>query len=200
MVFVPAPQVAQAVVKHIYAGQEVNNVLAFGIAAVPNIVQLQTLASALQEAWVGAIMPLLSNQLTFSEVVVRDLTVADGTQVASAPAALVTGGVGGDGYPGSVALCMTHRTALIGRSRRGRTYFGGIPENTATVNTFQPFFLLAMKTAWDSVIADVEVSGWFFGILSRRTNKLPRPVGVFTAVTSSLFRDPRVDSQRGRLP
>jgi hypothetical protein len=110
------------------------------------------------------------------------------------------GGAGGDACPANVAYCMTHRTDRIGRSRRGRTYFAGVPESVTTGNYVTSTWSLAMTSAFNSVVADLTVSGWFFVIVSRFANKEPRGIGLSTIVTSSSFRDLRVDSQRGRLP
>jgi hypothetical protein len=200
MAFIPAPQVAQVVVKHLLEGEALNNVFAFALATPPLEANLNALAAAMQEAWSGSIMPQLSVDMTLVEVTARDLTTQDGVQVSSAPAATVVGGIGGDCLPASVAYCMTHRTALIGRSRRGRTYFGGIPESVCGGNNVTTTFSDDLQSAWFDVVTDVGVSGWQFGVLSRYTNKLPRTVAVWTPVTSSIFRDLRVDSQRGRLP
>ena len=200
MVFIPAPGVAQAVIVHTLGGQQVNNVLHWSIGASISAANMTTLANSINESWIGSIMPQLSNTITLNEVRVRDLGVADGVQVAVSPAALVAGGIGGDVLPNSVAYCLTHRTALIGRSRRGRTYISGIPENVSTGNNVSVAFRTAIVAGFNQVKADAGVGGWVFGVLSRYVNKVARPSGIFTAVTLTVARDLRLDSQRGRMP
>lgn len=200
MAFIPSPEVAQAVIKHTLSGEEVNNVLHFITSGAPTAANMGVLASALVESWTGSIMPELSTSLVFTEVTVRDLSFAEGIQVSATPAATVNGGIAGEAYPANVALCLTHRTALIGRSRRGRTFFGGLPEIAGVGNNALAPYVADLKAGWDAVVADVAVAGWVFGVLSTQANKAPRAQGVFTLVTSSIFRDLRFDSQRGRLP
>lgn len=200
MVFIPAPQVAQSVFRHTQAGQPIVNVLNWFRETPVTLQNLELLAFSLSEEWAGQIMPFLSASTTFNEVTCRDLTVADGVQVTSAPAATVVGGVGGDSLPANVALCMTHRTAFIGRSRRGRTYFGGLGESSCSGSFFNGTFASDLQDGFTAVVDDVSLLGWQLVIVSRFSNKVPRGIALSTVVTNSSFINLRADSQRGRLP
>lgn len=200
MAFIPVTQVAETVIKHTLNGLPVFNVLNWFRDSAISQADLDSLAAALVEAWTGAIVPFLSTALTFDEVSCRDLTTQDSLTSSGSPAAIVNGGAGGDSHPANVALCMTQRTNRIGRSRRGRTYFGGLPETATSGNFASPTFATNLKTGFDSVKADLFLNGWQLVVVSRFANKVPRLEGLSTIVTDSLFINLRVDSQRNRLP
>lgn len=200
MVFVRAPQSAQVVVGHLLDGQVVNNVLNFFSNSPPTQQTVTELAATMRIAWTTRILPLLSVQMTLTGVTARDMSTQEGFQFFSPSLAGTVGGAGGDPCPNNVALCMTHRTAQIGRSKRGRTFFGGIAKGS-TIGNYATASLVGGLTAnFALVLADAAAGGWLFVVVSKYFNKLPRPVAVTTIVTSSSFRDGRVDSQRGRLP
>lgn len=200
MAFIPVPLTTEVVFNHILDGEPVVNVLNFFANAETNAAAAQSLANVAAGSWTTNIMPLLTAQMEFVSCDVRYLGVADGAQATGNPIGIVTGGVGGDAYPANVALCMTHRTNLAGRSRRGRTYFGGIPESAGQLNSASASFQLNLAGAFANVLADIDALGYVLVVVSRFANGAPRAQGLSTAVTTSLFRDGRFDSMRGRLP
>lgn len=200
MVFVRAPQSAQVVVGHLLDGQVVNNVLNFFSNTPPTQQTITELAATIRIAWTTRVLPLLSVQMTLMGVTARDMSSQEGFQFFSPALAGTVGAAGGDPCPNNVALCMTHRTAQIGRSKRGRTFFGGIAKNSTIGNYATASLVGGLTTNFGLLVGDAAAAGWLFVVVSKYFNKLPRPVAVTTIVTSSSFRDGRVDSQRGRLP
>lgn len=200
MAFIPVPNVAQVTVLQTLFGQEVNNVLHFARAGGWDASNLESLAGLVLASWTVNVIPEQSADLVLDGVRARDLSTADGLQVEVAPAEAVTGGVGQPSLPGNVAFCVTHRTAFIGRSRRGRTYVAGIGEDQVTGNSLAAPVASDLVLAFNTLRATTNASGYFFCVVSRFTNGDPRPEGISTVVTGSFAVDLRVDSQRGRLP
>lgn len=111
--------------------------------------------------------------------------------------------------PLNVAFCVTLRTSLNTRNGRGRVYVSGISDTALTdtrVNKLDPAALGDFEATWDAVRGQIDSdTPYQLGVLSRYDGvdvdgkPIPRPAGVFTAVTSIDARDTRLDSMRSRL-
>lgn len=149
------------------------------------------IASIFQTAY-GDILAELSQDITFTEIEVTNLGgVATGQYILniSPPDA---GDVGVGSLPGSVALCVTLRTALAGRRFRGRKYFSGLPESKVTGNTVDATTAGNIRSAVGTLASNLQSNGTQMCVFST--------VGVtLVPVTSVTLTDLRVDSQRGRL-
>jgi hypothetical protein len=132
---------------------------------------------------------------------VRDIGVFPNRIVAATPLTQ-SGTTAGEALPANAALVTTWRTALAGRSFRGRTYLGpsqetmnngGIP-NGATVATIQ--------TAAGNLITAIDaVAGLSFGVFSLRRTLPPFSLTPFAAtqpITSAVVRS-KWNTQRRRL-
>src|SRR5512145_987200 len=199
MAFIPVPNAAQVVINQRLHGEEVVNVLHFARSGGFPLASLGALATLVSTNWVSEVLPNLSADLTLESVVARDLSVADGQQAVQAVSPAEAGGIGQAALPGNVAYVITHRTAFIGRSRRGRTYLAGLGEDDVTANTFLTVRADALATAFNTLRTELAGAGFFFCIVSRYTNGAPRATGITTAVDVSVARDYTVDTQRGRL-
>jgi len=151
----------------------------------------------------GGLAALLATTTSLVSVNLRDLRTANLAEFVGAGAA-VPGTGAGNPLPNEVALCITLRTALAGKSFRGRVYLGGfiVGENNASgqivaaLNTNAASFILGN-------VGDFAAQGLTMAILSR-----PRPAGpggvpaayagALTPVTTAVARDTLWDSQRRR--
>ena len=150
-----------------------------------------SIAGAFQTGY-GAIAAELSEDIEFNEIEVTNLGgLATGIYVLaiSPPQA---GGLGVGALPGSVAFCVSLRTALAGRRFRGRKYFSGLAESDVTGNELSPTRGAAIVAACND--------------LKDALNSLGNPLSVFSTVgvtlvdvTTCTATDYSVDSQRGRL-
>ena len=201
MGFVPVPNVVQTNVRYTYFGEQCENTLYWetGTATTPAIVG--GIAAVLLNQWGTVVMPLLSQDLTLREV------YAFGLDSASAPSATATpgggpiaGGVANPGLPGNVALCVSFRTALRGRSFRGRIYLPGITEGMVVGNLIAEATATRIVNAVNTVALEVEDSWAPHCVVSRYENNAPRTTGISTLVTSYGVSDLSVDSMRRRLP
>jgi len=139
----------------------------------------------------------LSTVITLVNVGLRDIRTANQAEFLDSGAA-VAGTSGGDLLPLQTCLCITLRTALAGKSFRGRTYLWGYMEGmndasgriTSTVQSVA--FMTALKAALVANALDL-------GVLSRPAPTLPIPrAGGITPVTSIVARDSVWDTQRRR--
>jgi len=108
------------------------------------------------------------------------------------------GTAAGDFLPPQTAMCITLRTALAGRSFRGRVYLPGYSElvnsatGTLTVSTASVAFVTAIQSA-------LVANSLNLGVLSRPAPlALPPRAGFITPVTSIVARDLVWDTQRRR--
>lgn len=202
MAFIPVPNVAQAQVFGRIDGQTTINDLYFATEAPPvTLGQLDALALALNDWFSASILTLLSASYSYEHVRVRDLTSQAGFVVERSDSA-GPGGAGGAFVPNNVAPCISFRTAIAGRSGRGRNYIPGVPQSVISGNTISPGFIADTTIAYQGLLAtgSFKPSGWTWVVVSRFTLNAPRPAGVANAVLSVLYTDTTVDSQRRRLP
>jgi hypothetical protein len=149
------------------------------------------------------LQPLLATTTSMVSVNLRDLRTPNAAEFVGTTAALVGTGAGNP-LPNEVALCVTLRTALAGRSYRGRVYLGGfiVGENSATGQIVTALNTAAANTVFGWAAA-MSTSAITMAILSR-----PRPAGplgvppayagALTPVISAVARDTLWDSQRRR--
>lgn len=152
-----------------------------------------------------ALMALLGTNISLLNVTLKDLNTANQPEFVANGAALPGTGVG-DTLPLSMAAVVTIRTALSGKSFRGRAYISGWTEaqndssgralaaaNTAAVN-----FVQAIQTVMNTV-------GFNLAVLSRNSagrtipeKIIPAKPGFSTAFTSLQARNTKWESQRRR--
>lgn len=170
-----------------------------------------TLATQVTNAYTSAALaPNLDAQTVLSSVGVRDIRTANQPELLGTFTPIPGTGTG-EGITSALACVVTLRTALAGRSFRGRVYISGLAgalteEQGATVDlparTACTAFLTAIRT---------NVAGAFTPAISLAVISRPRPAvigppaipawpGAVTAVVSEVVRSPIVGTQRRRLP
>lgn len=138
-----------------------------------------------------------SSANSFQRVEVYDMRTSSGPVVTSLPPAISFGGTGGP-LPLGVACVVTLRTALRGRSYRGRIYLAGFHEGAWDGTSFQ----VAVETAWDDWFTTMDAAargaGWTWGVRSGQLNGVKREQGIVTPVFKWVFRNRDSASQRRR--
>lgn len=150
-----------------------------------------TIASTFQ---VGAtdIMLSLSQDYQIGEVFVHNLAGGASGEFTLAIIPPQTGGIVQDSEPGCVAICISLRTAVSGRSTRGRKYFPGLGKGDVTGNLFSASRIGDMVTAVNTLIGTLDGAGTPMVIFSPTLN-------VITPVLTAAAVDGNVDAQRRRL-
>ena len=100
--------------------------------------------------------------------------------------------------PAQLAQVISWRTALAGRSYRGRTYIGPVVLGALSGSTFSTTVVTAAQAAADALVANSNGStDYQLVVLSRFSGGVERPNPIGTPITSALVGN-RVETQRRR--
>lgn len=199
MPFQPAENVVQCELRYTWQGQQVENVLHYIMDPITPQA-MADLAAEVYSVWATYCAPITSNTVTLREVYVFDLTTADGGTATFAPSPLATGGNVNESVVNSTTLCLSLRTALRGRSRRGRLYIVGLTDNIVADNRVSAGGAQAFLDAYANFFDPGVITAGDWAVLSRFSDGVARPVASAATITQVLFTDTVVDTQRRRLP
>lgn len=103
--------------------------------------------------------------------------------------------------PLNVTFCYKLSTGLAGRSQRGRLYMPGISTGSLNGNQIIAAHADSFLTRLNSLPAALTAANpnWKWGVLSYRADKTWRSVAQFTPITTAVYTDLNIDSQRRRL-
>jgi len=197
--FVPFANCAEAVCIGSMAGQAAYLTLGFQHVGPFIGTDLQNLADGMANWLVGALAPLQHAGITWSQVKVTDLTTVSSPVVVSTLGLPVNGSVGGAALTNQVAMVMSFKTALRGRSFRGRNYIPSLPpadlaSTTEWANTPLTNFAAAYSTGLSANVPAVDTHV----VLSRFNGGALRSIGVATPVTVYIARA-AIGTQRRRI-
>lgn len=200
MPFIPTPGVAQVNVRAEYLGIPMENVMHFFTGETPATPSVLTdLAQNFALAWSTNIMPFLSDQYVAKEVHVIDLTSSSGATATDTTLAGSAGDLSGQALPGNIAFCVSLRTALRGRSFRGRVYYAGLVEPDVTGNLVAAARITTLVDGTNGIRTDMATAGFQQVVVSLRTGGAPRTEGEPTVITTALAVRSIVSTQRRRL-
>jgi hypothetical protein len=158
-----------------------------------------TNAISLYDAWRTAIRPIQSTQVGVAGIRATDWSVPEGASQFTAPSANVFGTNTLPSLPMNVAMCASHYTGFIGRSRRGRSYIPGLGENVVAVgDILGALFRNYAVTAFAALRASSLAASQAQVVASFQHNGAPRVTGLGTVVLTTAV-DQYSDSQRRRL-
>lgn len=198
MTFIATPRGIEAVLLCTQNGVPVNSVFNVDAGHSVTLTDLQNVAGALATWWDTTAYLYLHTSLTFAGIRVTDISVQNGQQVLVATVTHMAGNQGGDPAGANVALCTTWKTAFIGRSFRGRTYWGGLPQSyLADAQTFTSGALTNMGAVAADLKSTLLTAGYILCVLSKYANLVARVLGILTQITT-ITLDNKVDSQRRR--
>lgn len=207
MAFIPVANTAHVRLEGRVDGCQTINNLYFRQPGGIFFADIQSLAVNM-DAWFNLSLATdLSEQWNTIATHVRDLTTQAGlvADFASAPTA---GGEPSEPAPNNVAACISFRTGTAGRSFRGRNFLPAIPNNKITTNTLDSGFMTAVRLNFEMLLpgGGTLPGDWEWVVVSRHSgvdvdgDPIPRVAGVATPVSTVVWTDPTVDSQRRRLP
>jgi len=207
MPFVPVPNTVLAEIRMTLDDQQVENTLYFERAGGWTEGTMVDLADELQLWWTNVYSTQCVTAVQLREVQVTDLTSATAGQVAVAPAITALGDLNQEPMPNAVSFTVSFRTALRGRSFRGRNYVVGLGIEQVTGNNVNPAVITSFIANYDNLLLLASSQGCTWVVVSRfsgidpDTKKpIPRVTGVTTPVTSVTVVDSTVDTQRRRGP
>lgn len=206
MPFVPVANTALAEIRMQANAQQVENTLWFEFLSPPDEDALGTLCNQLFTWWTTHYAPLVSSVVQLREITATSMDTDSSPIAAFTPATLTLGGAAANIAPNNVTLSVSFRTALRGRSFRGRNYIIGLTEDQIAGNQV----IAGVTTLWQAAYAELLESAstpdsvWviasrFSGIGGTPPAPLPRAAGITTPVTSVVVVDDNIDSARRRL-
>jgi len=200
MPFQPVEATARVELVQSLSGQNIQNVLYFRQATDYDSTDLATLSAFVLDWWANELSDNLSNQLSLINVTATALHDQAGPQFINTTGLPVTGQVSGDAVPNNCALCVSFRTALIGRAFRGRNFIPGIPEAFVALSVVEATPSAAMVADY-ALLMTTAPAGMTWVVVTRTVNGvLQSPVGLTNPVQSVQLVDRVIDSQRRRLP
>jgi len=202
MAFIPLPTGAKAVIHQALDNQICLNDLWFALpSGAPTLSEVQALA-VLVDAWFsGAILPYLNEGLAYGFTTVQAWDVVNGF-TADVNTSAGIGGITGEAAPNNVSPCVSFRTGMAGRSFRGRNYIAGVSNSDILGNTIDTGWATTIVNGYNFLLPGGvnDPAPFVWSVASFFTANLPRLTGIATPITSVIFTDSIVDSQRRRLP
>lgn len=198
MAFIPAVNGIQLCFQFVLASQNVEFCLSLRKSAgAVTPVDLADAAALGESWWNSDLGSLTSPAATLSQVVATDMSVQGGQQ-AIEPVG-TAGSQGTVPEANNVSIVVSQRTALRGRSYRGRAYLVGIPSevrlNPTDITTAAAS---ARATAFSNLAVDLDGGGFDVVVASRSHNKAVTNPADQNEVIAYVV-DNHFDSQRRRL-
>lgn len=144
-----------------------------------------TIGAFLVTSWIDSVEAYQSNNFTWNQIALYNLTVPPtGSEYATG---LPSTGVVNSPMSDLRSSCVfSWRTALLGRSYRGRTYLPGVPQELINEGQFTTGTVTALQAIGDAIVSDVGEGGsnpdiqlgvWslFLGAIPVRSGKPPYP-------------------------
>jgi hypothetical protein len=199
MTFIPSSNTSRSVLEYQSEGQILANVLWFAFETAITELILDGLNTALHTFWTSHLKPQIGGSVALQRVISTDQTTSSSPSRELIVSPPEFGTLVGSAMPLNVAICVTLRTGLRGRSFRGRTYLPGrvtSDENTPSSINLTTISNIVSAVSW--LLTPANVNGGVWIVASHFTNKLPRPTAIKTPV-SAISIDTPFDSMRRRL-
>lgn len=202
MPFVPTPNCVSVEMLYTQDGQQIENVLHYVKASPWGLASMEELAQGIFDIWSTTWAADNPTNLTWDGIRVTDLSSQTGPVLIFQDDLPIVGTNVSPALPNNCAMVVTKRTALRGRSFRGRVYHPGLTEARVTGNTITTNFATTVANQYENLIV-IEVQGGadeaLMVVLSLVADGQPRTEGQATPVTR-MEVNLTVDSQRRRLP
>lgn len=197
MAFQPAPNCVEAKIVMSQNSIPVVNVFNVDVGTSPTVTELSGVFAVMDAFITSDLAPLVHPSLHFEQIVVTDISVANGMQQIYTPTT-IAGSATGAAEGANVAYVASFRTAHIGRNYRGRTYMGGIPVSSlADAQHVTSGFAALVNAAYADLISDLVTAGYKLVVVSRWLANALRAVALVTEIIS-VITDTKIDSQRRR--
>lgn len=181
-------------------GEVTENTLYFRKPNAYTVADLTDLATKLRTWWTSLMQSHIAEACSLTSIKCTSLDAQTGPQFTLTAGLPAVGAVPSNAVPNNSAFVVTFRTALIGRSFRGRNYIAGIPETQVDVSRLAPGEVTYFRDAYAS-IPSIVTSAHLWVVVSRTVNGvIQQPTALTNPVTSVDAIDNVMDSQRRRLP
>lgn len=162
-------------------------------------VKLEDIAQVFIDWAISKLLTRLSQNIVLFAATAQNLDVENGEKITIAVVPPEPGTVLQQAVSNNVALVVSMRTDLTGRSFQGRSYIAGLGDEDVAGNYIDVARATQFITDFVQLDANLAVEDTSLVIASFQHAGVPREEGVATRVTSYLVNT-RVDTQRRRLP
>jgi len=200
MAFVPVPNTIAVDVIYELSGQRVENTLYFEKPGGWDAAAITTFLENLRDIIATGLLPLLHTSLQLVQLVGTLLDAVESISIVSLVSPPLGGGVSGTQLPNNVTYTVQFKTALRGRSFRGRNYVPGIPQTGISANNIDATLRTGLLDFYDTVRELALDNTCLWVVVSRVADGVERTTGVTTPITGPATADSFLDSQRRRLP
>lgn len=198
MAFIPAERTARATIEYMLFGHLCVNVFHMQNDVDWTAGSLGGLTSLLNNWWDDHLKGLTSQDVEFYRSTARDVSIESGPVIINGDMTGTNGTTAFASLPSNVAAVISWRTGLAGRTRRGRTYYAGIPITSRTGDTMSEGLQTALVSAGEALIGACNDGDYPLVVASYQFNKAPRTTALLTPVTTVIV-DRRLDTQRRRI-
>jgi len=199
--YIPATGVARVDMTYLVLGETAMNVIHFFMLGGWNTDQLNELAAAVKVAHTDNLKPHQSESASLERINCTDLTTQTGPSIEYTTGLPVIGSIGNAVANTMQTVATKFGTAGRGRSKRGRAYWVGVPDNAVVLNKITSTYAGQISNAWNDFFNDVSVAidGAFGVVVSYCQNKVWLENADITVITH-FSTEVYVDSQRRRGP
>lgn len=199
MAFIPVAHTIEAVLQWLMGGQQMVNTMWFEKGSAWTEEQMADFVDDLIAWAVANLLPILSDSITLVGAKASDKSVEGGGTAEKAVTGSNTGSITGPTAPNNACGVVTFRTALTGRSYRGRNYISGISgSDLASSVALDSSIVADLLDAYDALSGVETANSCEHVVVSFFHAGSPRAAGVTTPITEYTM-DTYVDSQRRRL-
>lgn len=198
---VPLPNTARVCLRYDQNGEQTCNIFHVLCPTDPSEADLTEIATIFRDWWDAEMQGLTVSTTSLEAIEVKDMT-ADGEEGILFTAGLPLAGSDANvPLPNNVTFATRLNTGFTGRSRRGRSYFAGVPADA--LDTDKQHITSTWQTlvmgAFADLLTALVTAGFELAVASTIEDGVPRTTGLVTPI-SSVSVNTTLDSQRRRLP
>lgn len=175
-------------------GQETNNIMHFRCVSGAGDGDTELhLIQVLLTCFITHVLPVLTSAWTLEKIVWKRVSPTLGPEFVSLPEGPAVGGGNAAALPSFASALFSKRTDQGGRSKRGRMYLAGIPENATLGSSLDPShaFWAGMLAFAVCIIENFTINdppgsdAWVLCVYSRKIggDNFPYGLGGFEAIT-----------------
>jgi len=198
---VPTPNTACVHVRGTNDGQQTENTFFYELAGAVTQAALDALVVAISNAVVSEWIPLMPPGWSGRQIYAEDLTSGSGLQAFDNTIFGMPGEFDSDTLPNNDTLSIARKSALAGRSFRGRIYWQAMSSGyLVSQNRVASSAAISILNAIAALDEAAVLLDWTPVIVSLFSLGAPRAAGVTTPITAWQVVDTILDSRRRRLP
>ena len=168
-----------------------------GISDPATLGELTDIGDVFTNWWDTVARANFHSSFSVDEFFIVDISAADGLFFSAVPST-PAGAAGSSVAAANAAIVSKWETGLSGRSFRGRTYWGAIPQVFITdAQHITTAAAAEYETQASSLIDALNTAGFALCVLSRIASGVLRVTGLLTEIIS-VFTNTKIDSQRRR--